>query len=420
MKPKIFSHPELVKDFPTEVKNIFQIFNQNGDDKIRLVGGCARDLLLAKKVNDFDFATKFLPEETIKILEENKVKAVPTGVKYGTVTAVLNGKNFEITTLRKDLNNDGRHPKAEFVDDYFFDAKRRDFTINALYLDSAGLVYDYFDGISDLKNKKVRFIGDANCRIEEDFLRILRFFRFSALHAANYDAQGLEACIYQKANIKLLSADRVRNELFKIFIKSEKTALLKLLQILEETKIRHEIFAAPFQIANLQNLFELEKLLSINFSEQFQFFISIFRDDINLFEIFLRLNFSNHQKEYFKLLFESFVKHRQALNLQDLKQLLAFEKKDFVYDFYLLNAIMNFSLLNIAEVQKNLSFIENFILPQFPLDGEDVMKIGLEKETIGKALKDAKKLWAESDFSLDKKSLLNLIKLGNYPLTTSK
>lgn len=208
----------------------------------------------------------------------------------------------------------------------------------------------------------------------------------------------------------MLSADRIRNELFKIFIKSDKAALLNLLQVLEETKIRHEIFAAPFQISNLQNLFKLEESLSIKFSEQFKFFISVFCDDLNLLEISLRLNLSNHQKEYFKFLFESFEKHPQILNLQALKQFLIFEKKDFVYDFYLLGAIMNFSSLNILEVEKNLSFIDNFILPQFPLNGEDVMKIGLEKEMIGKALKNAKKLWAESDFNLDKKSLFNLIK----------
>ena len=191
MNHKNFSHPKLVNNLPQEVKTLFEIF---GDD-IRLVGGCVRDLLLKKPVNDFDFATKNTPQKTTEILERNKIRAVPTGVKFGTITAVINGQNFEITTLRKDNETDGRHCNPQFVDDYFFDAARRDFTINALYLDSTGLVTDYFDGNSDLKAKKVRFIGDAVKRIEEDYLRILRFFRFSCEYAVELDQKGLAACV---------------------------------------------------------------------------------------------------------------------------------------------------------------------------------------------------------------------------------
>jgi len=414
MTLKTFSFPELTTKFPAEVKNIFQIFNQRGGDKIRLVGGCARDLLLKKEVSDFDFATKFLPEETIKILENSNVKAVPTGVKYGTVTAVLNGKNFEITTLRKDVSSDGRHPEAEFVDDYFFDAARRDFTINALYLDSQGCVFDYFDGMSDLRNKTVKFIGDENLRIEEDFLRILRFFRFSCLHASGYDSKGLTACIAQKEKIKTLSADRVRNEIFKIFAKSDESSLIKLLELLEEVKIRPEIFAAPFQIGNLKNLFKLEKALSNRFSEQFKFFVALCNNDWNLAETFVRLNFSNQQKKEYEFLFTRFLQQSQTLDLAALKELLAFEEKTAVRDFYLLNSIMNFDLLQIPEVQKNLRFIEEFILPQFPLNGEDVMKLGFNKEKVGEALKAAKKLWIESDFTNSKSTLLNFLKSAEF------
>lgn len=191
----------MLSSLPPEVKKIFKIFTKDGDE-IRLVGGSVRDLLLNKKVKDFDFATKLLPEEVIKILEQNKLKAIPTGKKFGTITAVVNGKNFEITTLRKDSETDGRHCKPEFVDDYFLDAARRDFTVNALYLDSSGVIHDYFDGKSDLKNKKIKFIGDANRRIEEDFLRILRFFRFSCEYAEKLDVEGLKACVKQKKKSK--------------------------------------------------------------------------------------------------------------------------------------------------------------------------------------------------------------------------
>ncbi len=250
MTAKIFEYSEIIEKFPSEVREIFSVFNSRKPDSVRLVGGCVRDLLLEKNMKDFDFATKFLPDDTIQILEENNIKAIPTGVKYGTITAVINHKHFEITTLRKDVENDGRHPKTEFVDDYFFDAKRRDFTINALYLDESGKIYDYFDGISDLKGEKVKFIGDENLRIQEDFLRILRFFRFSIFYAKTLDVKGLEACVKNKKGLEILSAERIYSEFFKFFETSNNEKLLNILEIIEKNQIRSEIFSAKFQTKN--------------------------------------------------------------------------------------------------------------------------------------------------------------------------
>ena len=227
---KIFSYPQITKNFPSEVKKLFEIF---GED-IRLVGGSLRDLLLGKNMKDFDFATKFLPNEVIAILEKHQIKALETGIKFGTVTAVINHKNFEITTLRKDQNHQGRHCDVEFVADYLLDASRRDFTINALYLDCEGNIYDYFGGIDDLEKEKVKFIGNANSRIEEDFLRILRFFRFSCEYAKSLDKQGLEACTKQKENIKKLSRERIRQEFIKMFATSKTANLFKILAVMKK------------------------------------------------------------------------------------------------------------------------------------------------------------------------------------------
>ena len=160
-----FSYPNLIKNLPLEVQKIFEVFLRDkklGGDEIRLVGGCVRDMIAGLKVKDFDFATKFLPQQTMEILAQSNIHAVPTGIKFGTITAVINKQHFEITTLRKDSEHDGRHCEPEFIDDYFFDAARRDFTMNALYLDNQGVVHDYFDGILDLKANKVKFIGDAS------------------------------------------------------------------------------------------------------------------------------------------------------------------------------------------------------------------------------------------------------------------
>ena len=223
---------ELGKKFPSEVKKIFSIFG----DEIRLVGGSVRDLLLKKKVSDFDFATTYLPQEIEKILKKNKIKSVPTGKKFGTITAVINGKNFEITTLRKDNETDGRRCKPQFVDDFKLDAARRDFTINGLYSDAEGKIHDYFDGISDLKKGKVRFIGDAKKRIEEDFLRILRFFRFSCEYGKSLDQKGLAACISLKKNLKKLSRERIRQEFLKLIASSKKDRLIAIFKSSKKQK----------------------------------------------------------------------------------------------------------------------------------------------------------------------------------------
>lgn len=399
-------YPELVQKFPFEVRKIFEIFD---NDTIRLVGGCVRDLLLKKEVNDFDFATKFLPQKIIKILGKNNIQAVPTGIKFGTVTAVLDGKNFEITSLRKDLATDGRHCKPEFIDDYFFDAKRRDFTINSLYLDSSGFVYDYFSGIEDLKNQKVKFIGNAKQRIEEDFLRILRFFRFSCNYAKELDSEGLRASIEQKEKLKFLSADRIRNEVFKILSTGRKPSLLSCLKLLEDSQIRSEIFSAEFKIHNLQNLFEACKVLQIKPSSHLQFFVLVCDEKLNLEEIFHRLNFSNVEKKYFKSLLKSFLLNPKALEYEAIKELLAFEKKPLVQDFYLLNLAQNFPLIKISKIQKDCQFIERSSLPKFPLNGEIIARLGFNKEEIGKALVAAKKFWAKNDFKTDKTTLINFL-----------
>lgn len=403
---KTFSNPDLIKNLPREVEQIFAVFLKNkklNGDEIRLVGGCVRDMLLGFEAKDFDFATKFLPQETMEILAENNIHAVPTGIKFGTITAVINHKHFEITTLRKDNEHDGRHCEPEFIDDYFFDAARRDFTMNALYLDSEGVVYDYFDGNSDLKSGKVRFIGDASQRIEEDFLRILRFFRFSCRYALELDDKGLQACIANKNGIKSLSSDRIRNEIFKTFIAAENKKIIWIFEALENCGIAAQIFSAKLQIVNLQKLLELEESFKIKLSSHIKFAALVLDRNIDLEEILLRLNFSNHEKEYFRFLIKTY-QTTPVLDYQALRSLLVFEEKDFVRDVYLLNLSQNSFAKN--EAQKLLKIIDDFSLPNFPINGDDFIERGILGKDIGKALLQAKKRWIESDFKLQRDDLL--------------
>ena len=403
MSPKIYSYPELTKKLPKEVRVLFKVFK----DEIRLVGGCVRDLLLEKKVNDFDFATKFLPAEIIKILTKNKIKAVPTGIKFGTITAVVNGKNFEITTLRKDDETNGRHCKPQFVDDYFLDAMRRDFTINALYLDSAGLVYDYFAGISDLKNKKVKFIGDAKKRIEEDFLRILRFFRFSFEYAKSIDNKGLLACVEQKENLKKLSRERIRAEILKMLLSDKKTNLIAVLKILKSKKIIAEIFCQKLEITALERLFQIEENFKISASLNLKIAVLFLHKNFSLKNFSQEISATNLEKKYWQFLF---LNQEKKPELAELKQLLAFEKKELVLDFYLFGLAKKFNTEKISEAKKNINFLKKFVLPKFPLVGQDLMQLGFKEKEVGIAIDLAKKNWAKSNFKNDKKTLLQNLK----------
>jgi poly(A) polymerase len=186
---------------------------------VRFVGGCVRDALAKRPVDDIDIATPDMPERVIELLEQAGIKAVPTGLKHGTVTAVADGTPFEVTTLRRDTETDGRHAKVAFTDDWVADAERRDFTINAMSASPSGAVYDYNDGIADLSHGRVRFIGRAESRIEEDYLRILRFFRFyGAYGRPPIDREALAACRLHAQDIQRLSAERIRVEFLKILL----------------------------------------------------------------------------------------------------------------------------------------------------------------------------------------------------------
>lgn len=183
----------------------------------RFVGGCVRNALLMEPVSDIDIATIHAPAEATRLLEAKNIKVVPTGFEHGTVTAVLEGKHFEITTLRVDVATDGRRADVTFTGDWVEDARRRDFTMNALYADLDGRVHDPLGGRDDLTARLVRFIGDPHDRIREDYLRVLRFFRFHAHYGTGEpDAAGLKACAEEKEGLAQLSAERVQTELLKL------------------------------------------------------------------------------------------------------------------------------------------------------------------------------------------------------------
>ncbi|CAM5222919.1 hypothetical protein ARD30_18845 [Bosea thiooxidans] len=209
---------EAVARFLAEplLARLLEALNGEGEET-RIVGGAVRNLLLGEAANDVDLATTALPAETIRRGRKAGFKAVPTGIEHGTVTLVSGRASFEVTTLRRDVETDGRRAKVVFGRDFAADALRRDFTINALGLDRSGALHDYSDGLADLAQRRVRFIGQAEARIREDYLRILRFFRFHARYGVGApDGEGLRACIAGRAGLAGLSRERVRAELMKL------------------------------------------------------------------------------------------------------------------------------------------------------------------------------------------------------------
>jgi len=183
------------------------------------VGGCARNALLGVPVADVDIATSALPEEVVRLAQAAGFKAIPTGIEHGTITVVSNGESFEITTFRKDVDTDGRRAAVAFSNNISDDAVRRDFTVNALYVEADGTLHDPLGGLSDIKARRIRFIEDAALRIEEDYLRILRFFRFTAWYgdpSAGLDADGLAACATHVDGISKLSKERLGAEMKKL------------------------------------------------------------------------------------------------------------------------------------------------------------------------------------------------------------
>lgn len=198
------------------VQALLALLNSDGE-AARVIGGAARNALLGLPVADVDICTTATPDTVISRARAARYKTAPTGIEHGTVTVVINGAPFEVTTLREDIETDGRRAKVRFGRDFAADARRRDFTINALGVDAGGAVYDYCGGLEDIAARRVRFIGNADQRVAEDYLRVLRFFRFHAAYGAGkLDRTGLEACIAGRAGLAFLSRERIRAEMLKL------------------------------------------------------------------------------------------------------------------------------------------------------------------------------------------------------------
>ncbi len=367
--------------------------------KARVIGGAVRDAILGKKNYDIDIATDLLPQETIDILAKSNIKVLPTGKKYGTVTAFFGREKFEITTLRQDIISDGRHAVVVFTDDFRLDAARRDFTINALsYCPFEQKVYDYFNGAQHLQQGKVVFIGQAYRRICEDFLRILRFFRFSSYYAKKLDNDGVEACIKLKENLKFLSKERIKSEMDKLIISSNSPSIL---QQMFEAGILTLIF--PISQFDKKPLLEATFLASSfaplplyhRYSLLFYHITNLALSDL------LNLKFS--RKEAAQILSIIKLINIDQINENSLRTIW-FEKQDYLH---FLNLLVSLDKLDLIVAKKFIHDYANRARALFPITGHDLANI--QSKAIGVLLRKLKKLWIESDFRLTKEQLLKIL-----------
>jgi poly(A) polymerase len=238
-----------------EAAPLLKLLDSDGEEA-RIVGGAVRNALLRLPVHEIDIATTALPDEVVRRVESAGWKSVPTGIEHGTVTVLLAGKPFEVTTLRRDVETYGRKAKVLFGRDWVADAMRRDFTINALSLSADGQLHDYVDGLADLTARRVRFIGDPAQRIAEDYLRILRFFRFHAWYGEGApDPEGLHACIRERVGIDSLSRERVRTELLKLLLAPHAAPTLALMT---ETGLLGNVLGGVALLASFENMAKVE------------------------------------------------------------------------------------------------------------------------------------------------------------------
>lgn len=368
------------------------------------VGGCVRNSLLGAKVDDVDIATCHTPEKTMSLLKENGVKVIPTGIKHGTVTAILGGQSFEITTLRVDVKTDGRHADVAFTQDWKEDASRRDFTMNALYLSADGkTIYDFFSGISDLNHHRVRFIGEPQKRIEEDFLRILRFFRFSSIYGQGvFDEEGVSACQKNKEGIETLSKERIRTEFFKIL---KAPHALKALHVMYDKGILDTFLNDPFVGDDFETFIELENNYCSNIYPLFRLYV-LSRQGMGPEDFFVKLRLSKEQKKKL-FIFETFMEDALATPENLFYCLYYYGAQKTIRGLFLKN-IQNTEFFNNLKDLKNK--IDLWNKTEFPVLAQDLIEKGMSHNKIlGDTLKSLEKEWALSHGKMSKHDLLNRV-----------
>ena len=400
---------DLTKQTPAN--KIFEALNSYSDEsEVRYVGGCVRKIIKKQNIDDIDLATNLKPNEVCDALKKKEINYYETGIDHGTITAIIDDNKYEITSLRKDISTDGRHAKVEFSLDWREDAARRDFSINSIYSDKDGNLFDPYNGKKDLESGNVNFIGDAENRIKEDYLRILRYVRFFI----NYSNQEHNPKIIKiiKKNIdgvSKLSSERLLDEFKKL---TRSSAFLKIFK----DDICLEIIKMIFpQLKNIDNFKKLNSHTQNNLSKvDFIFLLSLMIIDGTDNADYFIYKFNLSKKDQKRLKSIDFF-YKENVNIKN------FTEKNFNKIFYYNGKqtvidIINFKLFTSIKVEKKLlkliEIYENKVLPTFPIGANMIMtKYNIpEGKTLGNKLKLIEEKWVQNSFQISEKQILNIIK----------
>ena len=401
-----------IKDLSThkKVDQIFKAIKQNSTSgEIRYVGGCIRKILNNEAVDDIDLATNLEPQEVCEILKNNNIKFYESGIEHGTITAMIDNFKFEITTLREDVETDGRHAKIKFSKDWKKDASRRDFTINSIYSDDAGNLFDPFNGKKDLENGYIKFIGEPDKRIKEDYLRILRYLRFYS----NYSKHHHDTDVIKKIKINIGGISKLSKE--RLFDELKKITNIKTLEKLSKDKTSSEIFLMIFpEIKNL-DFFSKLKPHSFNLAQEFDFIfllmLMILDNSDNADYFLYKFNISNKDKKRIKIL-DNFYRenYSKKITLNDLNKIFYFSGKQAVID------ILNYKIFKSKKLDLKLKeFKDHFInkiIPIMPIKADLLMsKYKISKgKILGDKIKSIEEKWVENNFNISDQEVENILK----------
>jgi len=375
----------------------------------RFVGGVVRDALLGFPVGDIDIAVPMPPEETVERLEKAQIKFVPTGLEHGTITAILGGQPYEVTSLRRDVKTDGRHAVVAFTGDWEEDSNRRDFTMNALYAAPDGEIFDYHGGVEDLNAGRVRFVGQAAARIREDYLRILRLFRFHAWYGkGEMDADALHAAADAKAGLRRLSGERIAKELLRLL---ECPNPVPALRMMAASGILSELLPYPLQLPRLEHLvwigaenrFTPDALLRL---------AALLPDNAGAArDMGERLKLSSAERARLEALAVPGEKIPAQLSAPQVRKLLYRVGASRFRDLVLLSWAASPRGGPGIHWRMLLSIADGWERPRFPLTGHEAMAAGVaEGPEVGRVLGLVEAWWLDQDFAPDQVQLLEKLK----------
>jgi poly(A) polymerase len=384
-------------------------------EEARVVGGAVRNALLAMPIAEIDVATTAVPEEVVKRVTAAGFKPVPTGIEHGTVTVVIDKHPFEVTTLRKDVETYGRHAKVEFGRDWRADAERRDFTINALSVARDGAVYDYVGGLDDLGQRRVRFIGDPSKRISEDYLRILRFFRFHAAYGTSDhpDAAGLAACIAGRDGLDQLSRERVRMEMLKLVVAPHAVPTLI---AMTDAGLLLRVLGGISYLASFENMAKVEAAIGAepNAVRRLGALAVAIPEDAE--RLWQKLRLANNEHERLASMGENWGRISPLYGEKAAKVLLYRLRPQNFTDRVLLGWARSTETAHNSEWHALATLPQRWTAPVFPLKAADFMKRGLPQgPALGAAIAAAEQAWVAAGFPSDQAVLDAIVAEAAHP-----